>query len=223
MASSPLRAGDVIMLRLVTGVGRAVVLLSAILLLGGIGPPPAPASDPASPLRAKLLGAETKPLPGMTAINALTGPIYPEGARARLLLQAATPQQVIEIDHIYVKVKKLPTPAGQQLAYNVDPLKQPGFGFAAPRKFNLIVGGETNVSINYTDERLDAHSAIFPDMLPQDLPIIRLDVQSGIQETLDLNIKLVNPGLYQIDFEIRSVSNDVAYMQTTGSLQLFKQ
>ena len=89
--------------------------------------------------------------------------------------------------------------------------------------FNLVVEGETNVSINYTDENLDAHSAIFPDMLPEDLPIIRLDVQSGIQETLDLNIKLVNPGLYQIDFEIRSVSNDVAYMQKTDSLQLFKQ
>jgi hypothetical protein len=206
--------------RFVVAAGHWIALLSVSLILGGIGPPPS--DEPRSPLRAMLVASETRPFPGTSPLQDQIGKIYPEGARAHLLLQGAA-GEVIEIDHIYVRAKKLLVPEGRQLAYSIDPLKQPGFGFAAPRKFNVVFNSESSASIYYTDEHLASHQSTFPDLLPLDLPLLRLDVQSGVQETLDLNIKLAITGLYQIEFQVVSVSGGKTYVQTTDSVRIFKQ
>jgi hypothetical protein len=202
--------------------GKSIALFLALVSLSGIGP--APTESRKAPLMVKLVAGETQPLQGIVAIqNEKLGTIYPEGARTRLMLQTIDATRIVQVDHIRLVVKKLATPAGQQLTYTVDPRRQPGFGAAAPRKYNVVLDGETNAFISYIDEKLDAHPSSFPDLLPNDLPLLRLDAQSGFQEALDLNLKSSAGGLYEIRFEVTSMSGGEQYVQITDALRIFKQ
>src|SRR5262249_35920775 len=106
--------------------------------------------------------------------------------------------------------------------YVIDPTRQPGFGAAKPRNFNVVLDDEAGASINYLDEQLNVHAATFPDLLPRDL-LIRLDAQSGFQETLDIVMIAKTAGLLELRLQIHSGSGGLQYVQTTDALRIYKR
>jgi hypothetical protein len=196
------------------------LLLMVLFIFCGIGPPPSPAK---SPLIAKLITDETRPLQGLTIIrDPRLGPIFPVGVRTRLQLQAADATKIIQVDRIRLAPAMLAVTAGPQWAYAVDPTKQPGFGAAKPRNFSVIFDGDTTASINYVDDQLNVHPASFPNLLPNDL-LIRFDAQSGFQEALDMVLMSNAVGLLELTLQVSSTSAGVQYVQSTDPLRIYKR
>lgn len=183
-------------------------------------------ASPRTPVSFTLVKDSTSPLDGYQLVGDVAlpagvdpGPILPAGAKVRLVLQAADAGQIVQVDRVALVVKKL---AEQQLLafdYSVDPLKQSGFGAAQPHQFYVrLTGRDAEVFYIGGDNVNEPSNA--DNILPPSNQIFVLDQQAGLQETLDLNIKQSEPGVYQVHFKAHATSGGKEYDLEAGPIYI---
>jgi hypothetical protein len=183
-------------------------------------------SDKTQSIAVALLSEETKPLDGysFTKTPALSssldpGVILPVGGRTRLVFQATDPDAITEIERVELRVSYQGLPAVGTFDYQIDPLKQPGFGAAQPRVFNVKLDNNHGNAIFYTNAANKTLKIKSDNLLEgTDFPLLRLDRQAGLQETLDIVLMAASPGLYQIKFVAHATSQGQEHALTTGSI-----
>jgi hypothetical protein len=168
---------------------------------------------PSDPLTMALLDSETVPLDGYQMTGTATlpknfqqGPLLPGGAKTRVVLQAADANRVVQIDRVAVEVTHMARPAQLAANYTVDPSRQSGFGAAQPRQFYVqLAAGTTNVF--YIGDNNTSEPTSASNVLPKkEFPLLILDAQAGLQETLDFNLVASEPGLYEVRFHTFAAS-----------------
>lgn len=168
----------------------------------------------AVPLGMTLLASETKPLDGYHFVGSpelptglAAGPILPGGGRTRVVFQAADPDRIIEIDRVGVVINRRDLSRNSTFQYYVDPTRQPGFGAARPRRFNLKLGNGGKTQAFYINDA-NATKRIELDniLVSTDFPLLRLDRSAGLQETLDFTLVASDPWLYEVYFTAHTTS-----------------
>lgn len=169
---------------------------------------PGPEVSPVSLVVAK---EATKPSPGYGVVQvANLGDVFGGGADVRLVLQAQSLDRIAQVVKLTAKVKRLEAPV--QVAFNVDPLAQPGFGAARPETFQVTVEGEMAGTATYVSNDNTAASAKYPELLPSDPPLVyRFGGTDGAQETIDLKLRLRAAGIYEVRFVATIVSDGKEY------------
>jgi hypothetical protein len=189
--------------------------LDAIQIFRNSAPPKASTT----PLGMTLLKSETKALDGWRFVGdpvlpagLIGGPILPGGGRTRVVFKAADADSIVEIDRVGVVVNRHDLAGNPTFRYNVDPLAQPGFGGARPRQFNLQIGDEGRSRAFYINDANTAQHVDLDNILAgTDFPLLRLDRNAGLQETLDFTLKATSPGLYEIQFIAHATSHGQEY------------
>lgn len=164
-----------------------------------------------APLSLTVATNATKSAPGYAVVKvADLGDVFGGGADVRLVMQTPSPDRIAQVVRLTAKVKRLEAPA--QVAFNVDPLAQPGFGAARPETFQVTVEGETDGTATYVSNDNTAASARFPELLPSDPPLVyRFGGSEGAQETIDLKLRLRAAGIYEVRFVATVVSDGKEY------------
>lgn len=163
-----------------------------------------------APIALTVAADATKPPPGYGVVQvANLGDVFGGGADVRLVLQAQTPDRIAQVVKLTAKVKRLEAPT--EVAFNVDPLAQPGFGAARPETFQVTVESETAGTATYVSNGNTAASAKFPELLPSDL-VYRFGGTDGAQETIDLKLRLRAAGIYEVRFVATVVSENKEYV-----------
>ncbi|MEZ5922880.1 MAG: hypothetical protein R3D57_00680 [Hyphomicrobiaceae bacterium] len=173
-----------------------------------------------SPVSLTVAKEATKPSPGYGVVQVTDlGEVFGGGADVRLVLQAQSPDRIAQVVKLTTKVKRLEAPA--QVAFNVDPLAQPGFGAARPETFQVTVEGETAGTATYIGSDNTAASARFPELLPSDPPLVyRFGGTDGAQETIDLKLRLRAMGIYEVRFVATVVSDNTEYQVESAPLRV---
>lgn len=173
-----------------------------------------------SPVSLVVATDATKPSPGYGVVQvANLGDVYGGGADVRLVLQAQSPDRIAQVVKLAAKVKRLEAPT--QVAFNADPLAQPGFGPARPETFQVTVEGETAGTATYVGNDNTAASAKFPELLPSDPPLVyRFGGTDGAQETIDLKLRLRAAGIYEVRFVATVVSDNKEYVVESAPVRV---
>jgi hypothetical protein len=173
-----------------------------------------------APVSLVLAREATKPSPGYGVVEvADLGEVYGGGADVRLVMQAKSTDRIAQVVRLTAKIKRLEAPA--QVAFNADPLAQPGFGAARPETFQVTVEGETAGTATYVGNDNTAASARFPELLPSDPPLVyRFGGGDGAQETIDLKLRLRAAGIYEVRFVATVVSDNTEYLVESAPLRV---
>lgn len=173
-----------------------------------------------APISLTVATDATKPPPGYGVVQvANLGEVFGGGADVRLVLQAQSPDRIAQIVKLTAKVVRLEAPT--EVAFNVDPLAQPGFGAARPETFQVTVEGETAGTATYVSNDNTAASAKFPELLPSDPPLVyRFGGTDGAQETIDLKLRLRAAGIYEVKFVATVVSDNKEYVVESAPVRV---
>lgn len=173
-----------------------------------------------SPVSLVVASDATKPPPGYGVVQvASLGDVFGGGADVRLVMQAQSADRIAQVVKLTAKVKRLEAPT--TIAFNVDPLAQPGFGAARPETFQVTLESETAGTATYIGNDNKASSAKFPELLPSDPPLVfRFGGNDGAQETIDLKLRLRAAGIYEVRFVATVVSDNTEYVVESAPLRV---
>lgn len=173
-----------------------------------------------SPISLTVATDAIKPPPGYGVVQvANLGDVFGGGADVRLVMQAQSPDRIAQVVKLTAKVERLATPT--EVAFNVDPLAQPGFGPARPETFQVTVEGESAGTASYVSNDNTAASAKFPELLPSDPPLVyRFGGTDGAQETIDLKLRLRAAGIYQVRFVATVISDNKEYLVESAPVRV---
>lgn len=180
------------------------------------------------PLKITVAQNAIRPLEGYTFLTKPTvppgfkeGPILPVGGRARIAIQATKADTISEIQKLSFRIQKIEVSDLRKYSYRVDPTKQPGFGGARPRQFNVRVAPGGNTELAFVDDSGKAKRVNPENMLDgTDFPLLRFDQTSGLQETLDVSVFLQASGLYKVSFVAHVVSGGGEYALETDPIYI---
>jgi hypothetical protein len=173
---------------------------------------------------------DTHPLDGYRLISnvdlptgLVPGRVLPGGARARIVIQAADSNRVVEIDRINIVAVKLPSVQEFPFNYTFDTVGQSGFGVVQPRQFNVILRADSAPKVYYISQDGPPQSVSDSNVLPPDIPVLVLDAQAGLQEVLDFNISPADPGIYEIKFYAHLIAAGRSYTVQTIPIYAVKK
>lgn len=170
------------------------------------------------PVSLTIAAVTTKPAPGYSIVNvAGIGEVFGGGADIRLVAQAQSMERIATVVRLSAKVKRMSVPT--QVAFHVDPLAQPGFGAARPKTFLVTLEDETRGTVTYVINQQSSVEAPFPELLPSDL-VLPLGGTDGVQDTIDVKLRLKSPGIYEVSFVATVVSNKKEYVVETPPLRM---
>jgi hypothetical protein len=178
-----------------------------------------------------LATSDTVPLDGYQLIkdgslppDLLPGPVLPGGARTRLVLQAADPGRIAQINRISLEVQRRETSQVIAFDYIVNPRQQPGFGAAKPRRFNVVLEDSGRADVFYISNDHKTEQVPLENILPKaSFPLLILDAQAGLQETLDFVLVPTRPGFYTILFKAHVMSGEEEYDLQAGPLYIVRK
>ena len=189
---------------------------------------PSSSKDSSLPVAFTLVSGETEPFEGYSFVHKpklpssfSPGIILPFGGRVRLLLQARRSDDVVEIGKVKLIVRAVKEKHSDEFAYRLDPTKQPGFGAAQPRRFNVRLFGDRQAQVFYVNAKQKALPLRPNNILDgTNFSLLRLDSSSGLQETLDLNIVAADPGIYELRFVAHASTEGKEYDLQAGPLYI---
>lgn len=159
-----------------------------------------------APIMLTIAKDATKPAPGHGRMDlAGVGDVMGGGADVRLVMQTHDAGKIVQVSKLTAKVTRLNPPAAVAFNDSVDPLAQPGFGAARPDTFQVNIRSESDGSASYIRDAANADSASYPDLLPSSL-VYQFGGADKPQQTLDLKLRLLTAGIYEVRFVATTVS-----------------
>jgi len=211
----------------IAGLGHVVGGLGEFARLFGEVPGP---HSVASPLTVAVSNSETRSFDGYDLNVSFqlpkelqNGPLLAGGGHTRLVLQAK-PSHVVEISRLSLEVTALHTNVKLASLYTIDPTRQPGFGAARPRTFQLTFDAAAEGTAFYINGRGEPEETSLTNLLNvKEFSLLRLDDKDGLQETIDVNLFPRSAGFFAIHFHIYYTSDGENHEQATGPIYLVRK
>jgi len=184
----------------------------------------------APPLTVAVSNSETRSFEGYD-LNASfqlpsglrNAPLLAGGGHTRLVLQAK-PSHAVEISRVGLEVTPLHLNVNLASLYTVDPTRQPGFGSARPRTFQLTFDAAGQGTAFYINDHGEPEEATLDNLLKvKEFSLLRLDDKDGLQETIDITLFPRSSGLFEIRFHIYYTADGENHEQTTGTIYLARK
>jgi hypothetical protein len=130
----------------------------------------------------------------------------------------------VEVDRIKLSVKWQSLNDIDSFNYIINPLRQSGFGAARPRTFHVRLIDSRHVEVFYINGEGKSSKAQSENLLTgTDFPLLRLDLNSGLQETIDFSILATGSGLYQLKFVAQGTAQGQPYELQTTPLYILRK
>jgi hypothetical protein len=147
---------------------------------------------------------------------------YAAGAVIRLMLQTRGSNTIVQLDRAEIELVKLDDNLLSGIKYSFDPTRQPGFGIAQPRSYFVRAESASSGSAFFIDDSGKPFPSEYPNLLPKAWPFLRLDMSSGLQETMDINLLVAERGLYETRIKVEYVSDGQRYSLATEPIFIAK-